>query len=60
MLYISRPRDASQLSISNRKLPDVLLGQAVVIKVSKNFASALVLKTVSTVSIGDRVATFSE
>jgi len=60
MLYISRPRRASNLSISDKKLPDVLLGQAVVVKVSRNFASALILKTVNTVSIGDKVATFSE
>ena len=60
MRYISRPREASKLSTSNKKLPDVLLGQAVVVKVSRNFASALVLKTVNTVSIGDKVATFSE
>ena len=60
ILYISRPRSASNLNTSNKKLPDVLLGQAVVVKVSKNFASALILKTVNTVSVGDKVATFSE
>lgn len=60
MLYISRPRRASQFSTSNKKLPDVLLGQAVVIKATKNSASALILKTVNTVSVGDKVATFSE
>jgi LysM repeat protein len=60
MLYISRPRKASSFSDSDKKLPDVLLGQAVIVKASKSFASALILKTVDTVTIGDRVATFSE
>ncbi len=60
MLYISRARKSSTFSTSNKKLPDVLLGQAVVVKASKNTAAALILKTVNTVGIGDKVATFSE
>lgn len=60
LLYISRPRRASNLSVSKEKLPDVLLGQAVVLKASKNYSTALILKTVNVVSVGDKVATFSE
>jgi len=60
LLYISRPRKASDQSLTNLPLPDVLIGQAVVLSTSRDTSAALVLKTANTVFKGDRVATFSE
>lgn len=60
MLNISRPRKASEASLANLKLPDVLVGQAVVIKTSNNTSASLILKAVDTIFVGDRVSTLSE
>lgn len=61
MLYISRPRKASQMSLAkNARLPDVLIGQAVVLTTTRNSSSALILKSANTIFRGDQVATFTE
>jgi len=60
LLYISRPRKASDVSLTDKPLPDILIGQAVVLTTSRETSAALVLKTANTIFKGDRVATFSE
>ncbi len=62
MLYISRPRKASKMSVASSDvvLPDVLVGQAVVLSTTRNSAAALVLKSANSIFRGDRVATVSE
>jgi len=62
MLNISRPRDVSALGLENKnlKLPDVLLGSAVVIETRPRTAAALVLKVTEPVYRGDQVATVME
>ncbi len=59
LLNISRPRDASALSLTNKnlKLPDVLLGSALVIETHANTAAALVLKVTEQLYRGDRLTT---
>lgn len=62
LLNITRPRDASAsgLNTSGLKLPDVLLGAAVVIETHPHTASALVLKIAEPVYRGDRMSTVME
>jgi hypothetical protein len=62
LLYISRPRKASELALQgqNIPLPDMLLGSAVVLKTHKHTASALVLKAVDPLYLGDKVFTTIE
>lgn len=62
LLNISRPRDASALGLntSGLKLPDVLLGAAVVIETHPRTASALVLKIAEPLYRGDRMSTVME
>ncbi len=61
MLYISRPRKASKMSLARKaKLPDVLIGQAVVLSTTKKTSAALILKSANSVFRGDQVATFAE
>jgi len=60
MINISRPRKASEASLADLKLPDVLVGQAVVIKASDYTSASLVLKAADTIYVGDRVSTLSE
>lgn len=59
MLYISRPRQATELGLQQEdiRLPDVLLGSAVVLDTRPHTASALVLKLADAVFRGDRVFT---
>ncbi|PLX80453.1 MAG: hypothetical protein C0615_00825 [Desulfuromonas sp.] len=60
ILYISRPRKASEQSLTNKPLPDVLVGQAVVLNTTRNTSAALILKSANSIFKGDRVATFAE
>ncbi len=59
LLNISRPRDASALILKNKnlKLPDVLLGSALVIETQARTAAALVLKVTEPLYRGDRLTT---
>ena len=59
LLNISRARDASSLILENKnlKLPDVLLGSALVIETHARTAAALVLKVSEPLYRGDRVTT---
>ncbi len=58
LLYISRPRRATELALAkNVKLPDRLLGAAVVVEVRPGTATALVLKSADAIERGDRVFT---
>ncbi len=62
LLNVTRPRDASALGLntSGLKLPDVLLGTAVVIETHPHTASALVLKVAEPLYRGDRLSTVME
>ncbi len=60
LVYISRPRKASETSIADLKLPDVLVGEAVILDVRENVSAALILKVVSNAFIGDRISTIGE
>jgi hypothetical protein len=63
LLHISRPREASRLadsSIQGLRLPDVLLGSAVVLETQPGTAAALVLKVVGPLYRGDRVSTVTQ
>jgi len=60
MLHISRPRKASEASLAKVKLPDILVGEGVVVKVSATTSTILVLKSVNTIALGDRVTTVGE
>jgi hypothetical protein len=59
LLHVSRARDASALGLKNKdlKLPDVLLGSALVIETRAGTATALVLKVIEPLYRGDRVTT---
>ncbi len=59
MLYITRPRTASESALKHHDLPlpDALLGAAVVLNVKSRTASALVLKSTEPIHTGDRVVT---
>ncbi len=62
MLYISRPRKATDLSLQppDLPLPDLLIGSAVVLQTGPTTASALVLKSTNAIFLGDRVTTVTE
>ncbi len=58
LFYISRPRtvtDEIAKQVGDVKLPDAVLGAAVVIETGNNSASAVVIKSVDAMVIGDRV-----
>ena len=59
MLNISRPRMASELALKteNFQAPEVLLGNAVVIKTEPTTAVALIVKMAAPIFRGDRVST---
>jgi len=58
LLYISRPRKASKVSIRKElPLPDILLGTAVVLETRKETASALIIKSLDPIEKGDQVRT---
>jgi len=59
MLMISRPRTASELGIqaTEVRLPDLLLGAAVVVGLKEQTASALIIKQTEPIYRGDRVGT---
>jgi len=62
LLYLTRSRKPSEL-ISDQtelKLPDVLLGSAVVLDTKLQTASALVIKAVEAIYLGDNVLTVTE
>ena len=59
MVNISRPRDASESSISDLKLPDVMVGQAVITDVKESTATILILKSVGSIYVGDRITTIT-
>lgn len=62
LLYITRPRQATELALQNRslQLPDILLGSAVVLEAREETATALVLKAAEALYRGDRVLTVTE
>ncbi|MBN2644942.1 MAG: LysM peptidoglycan-binding domain-containing protein [Desulfuromonadaceae bacterium] len=62
MLTIVRPRKASELALQDRnlKLPDTLLGRALVVKAGPDTAAALVLKSSEPIYRGDLVYTETE
>ncbi len=58
MLYISRIRRASELAeAQNLRLPERLLGAAILVDVRPSTATALVLKSVDAIIRGDKVFT---
>ena len=59
LFYISRPREASVEIIKHAKeiqLPDVVLGAAIAIETKAKTTSALIIKTVESIFIGDDVS----
>jgi len=62
LLYLTRTRKPSELVVekTDLKLPDVLLGSAVVLDTGQQTASALVIKTVGAIYLGDNVQTVIE
>lgn len=62
MLYITRPRKATEMALKGHDLPlpDVLLGAAVVLSTHADTAAALVLKSTQAIYAGDRVVTPAE
>ncbi|MCK5825452.1 MAG: LysM peptidoglycan-binding domain-containing protein [Desulfuromusa sp.] len=59
LFYISRPREASAEIIKHAKemqLPDVVLGAAIAIETKTKTTSALIIKTVESIFIGDDVS----
>jgi len=61
LLYISRPREATKLALEEGvKLPDILLGSAIVIQTYPRTATALVLKSSESLFRGDRISTVTE
>ena len=62
LFYISRPRTVSDeiaKQAGDIKLPDAVLGAAVVIETKRNTASAIIIKSVDAMAIGDRVTLVS-
>ncbi len=57
MVRISRPRTASKSSLTDLKLPDVLVGEGVIVDVRESTATILVLKSADSIFIGDRIST---
>jgi len=61
MLYISRVRHATELAeAQNLRLPDRLLGAAILVDVGPGASTALILKSVDAIVRGDRVFTQSD
>lgn len=61
LLYISRSRQATELALERAvRLPDILLGAAVVVEIRPHTATALVLKSADAILRGDRVFTTVE
>jgi LysM domain len=62
LLYLTRSRKPSELirEQTDLKLPDVLLGSAVVLETKQRTASALVIKAVEAIYLGDNVQTVTE
>jgi hypothetical protein len=62
LLYLTRSRKPSELVQlqTELKLPDILLGSAVVLKTKQHTASALVLKAAEAIYLGDNVQTVIE
>jgi LysM repeat protein len=62
LVYISRPRQATDLALQHPALPlpDLLLGSAVVLQTGPTTAAALVLKSADSIFRGDRVTTVTE
>ncbi|MCD6186840.1 MAG: LysM peptidoglycan-binding domain-containing protein [Desulfuromusa sp.] len=59
LFYISRPRNASAVIIKHTgemQLPDVVLGAAIAIETKLKTTSALVIKSVASIHIGDNVS----
>jgi LysM repeat protein len=59
LFYISRPREASAEIIKHAKkmqLPDVVLGAAIVIETKAKTTSALIIKAVNSIYIGDDIS----
>ena len=59
LVNISRPREASALTLKkkNFQVPEILLGNAVVLETETTTATALILKSVAPIFRGDRVST---
>jgi hypothetical protein len=62
MIYLSRPRQTTQRILPEHdvELPDELLGAAVIIATQPQTATALILKSVAPIYVGDRVSTPTE
>jgi hypothetical protein len=62
MIYLSRPRQTTQRILPEHdvELPDELLGAAVIIATQPKTATALILKSVAPIYVGDRVSTPTE
>ena len=62
MLYLSRQRQATRLALQDRdlQLPEILVGNAIVLRVEPTTAAALILKSAGPVYRGDRVTTMTE
>jgi LysM repeat protein len=62
LLNVSRSRNASDLSLKKKglKLPEILLGSAVVIETQARTSAALVLKVLDPLYRGDRLTTVTE
>jgi hypothetical protein len=59
MVRISRPRTGSNSSLTKLKLPDVLVGEGVIVDVRDSTATILVLKSADSIFIGDRISTIT-
>jgi LysM repeat protein len=63
LLYISRPREASELALDKKNaipLPDQLLGAALVVDARAKSSAAFIFKSVSEMHVGDQVAVAAE
>lgn len=62
LLYLTRSRQPSELvqEQTQLRLPDVLLGSAVVLESGQQTATALILKAVEAVFVGDKVQTVTQ
>lgn len=63
LLYLSRPREASELALDKKNaipLPDQLLGAALVVEARAKSSAAFIFKSVSEIHVGDRVAVAAE
>jgi len=60
MVNISRPRKTSDASIADLKLPDVLIGVAVIVDFRETTSTLLVLKAVDNIFVGDRITTITD